>query len=126
MSTRNGRPASRRQQRVGEAIRRTLGEILLRREIPDPELTRNSITVTEVRVSPDLREATVFFLPLGGVGAEAAGQALERNRGPLQRAAQRKFAPRLRFVPDPSYDRFDRIGRLLAENGDERGASRDG
>ncbi len=117
MVTRNRRAASRRQQRVGEAIRRTLGEMLLRQEIQDPELNQNSITITEVRISADLREATVFFLPLGGRDAETAGRALERNRGPLQHAAQRKFAPRLRFVPDPSYDHFERINQLLASDG---------
>ena len=122
MGSRNGRIASRRQQRVGESIRRTLGEILLRQEIPDPELNQNSITITEVRISPDLRDATVFFLPLGGRDAETAGRALERNRGSLQQAAQRKFAPRLRFVPDPSYDRFERITRLLASDESGRDA----
>ena len=72
---RNRRAASRRQQRVGEAIRRILGEMLLRQEIQDPELNRNSITITEVRISADMREATVFFLPLGGRDAEMAGRA---------------------------------------------------
>ncbi len=113
---RNERSASRRQQRVGESIRRILGEMLLRQEISDPELNRNSITITEVRMSPDLREATVYYLPLGGRDAEDAGRALERNRGPLQQAAQRKFTPRLRFVADPSYDQFERISKLLASD----------
>ena len=123
MGTREGQSASRRQQRVGESIRRILGELLLRQEISDPELNRNSITITEVKMSADLREATVFYLPLGGRDAELAGRALERNRGPLQQAAQRKFTPRLRFVADPSYDRFERISKLLAS--DARGANPD-
>ena len=108
-----GKTASRRQQRVGESIRRTLGDLLLRRQVPDPEFDQNPVTITEVRISADLREATVYFLPLGGGDPEAAGRALERNRACLQRAAQRRFTPRLRFVADPSYDRFDRINRLL-------------
>ena len=124
MATGSGRPASRRQQRVGEAIRRTLGEILLRGEISDPDLDLNSITITEVRISADLREATVYYLPLGGGDAELAQRALERNRGPLQRAAQRRFAPRLRFVPDPSFDRFERISQLLGKKGNGKGLER--
>jgi len=109
--------SNRRQRQVGEDMRRILGEMLSRQEIPDPELNGMSVTVTEVRVSADLREAKVFFLPLGGRDAERAGDALERNRGLLQRAVQRKFAPRLRFVPDSSFDRFDAIDRLLRNAG---------
>ncbi len=105
--------STRRQRRVGEFIRRTLGDMLIRREIPDPGFDMASITVTEVQVSPDLREATVYFLPLGGGDPEAACAALERHRGQLQRAASLKFAPHLRFAVDGSFDHSARIDRLI-------------
>jgi len=105
--------------RVGEFMRRTLAGLLARGDVPDRGFPMASITITEVRVSADLREASVYFIPLGGRGEEAACEALERNRGQLQRATARKFAPRLRFIPDRSFDRIDRIDRLLAEDPSE-------
>lgn len=110
---------SHRQLRVGENIRRALSDILLRGDTHDPDLTRHSITVSEVRTSPDLRQATVFVLPLGGRDAEAALAALQRNAAELRRLVVRavtlKYAPELRFVLDESFDRMDAARRLLDE-----------
>lgn len=112
-----GRPPSQRQLKVGELVRRTLADVLARGDVHDPDLTRFSITVSEVRMSPDLRQATVFALPLGGEGEAEAMEALERNKGELRRAVTRevklKFSPDLRFVPDRSFDRMDATRRLL-------------
>ncbi|RBO53729.1 30S ribosome-binding factor RbfA [Rhodovulum sp. BSW8] len=110
---------SQRQLRVGELIRRTLSEVLARGDVHDPELNRMSITVGEVRTSPDLKVATAFVLPLGGDHAEEALAALRRNRGELRRAVgkktQLKFTPELRFTLDETFDRMDETRRLLAD-----------
>lgn len=108
---------TQRQLRVGEAIRRRLAEILQRGALHDPGLDRMSITVSEVRVSPDLKQATAFVLPLGGGGREAALALLESHRGALRRevaaALNLKFAPELRFVADEAFDRMDATRRLF-------------
>lgn len=101
------REKSRRQQRVGEHIRRVLAEELLDGD------GGQSITVTEVQASPDLRNATVYFLPLGGGSTEDALGVLERRRGELQRAVSLKYAPRLRFVRDDLFDQSDRLQALM-------------
>lgn len=108
---------SQRQLRVGELIRRTLADVLNRAEIHDPDLNRMSITVSEVRASPDLKQATAFVLPLGGEKRQEALDALRRNKGELRRALSKqmtlKFAPDLKFVIDDSFDRMDDTRRLL-------------
>lgn len=105
---------------MGELIRRTLSEVLARGDIHDPELNAMSITVGEVRTSPDLRVATAFVLPLGGHGAEAALSGLRRNRHELRRAVSKKltlkFAPDLRFAIDETFDRMDETRRLLSQD----------
>ncbi|ARC90409.1 ribosome-binding factor A [Rhodovulum sp. MB263] len=110
---------SQRQLRVGELIRRSLSEVLARGDVHDPELNTMSITVGEVRASPDLKIATAFVLPLGGHHAEEALAALRRNRGELRRAVgkktQLKFTPELRFTLDETFDRMDETRRLLAD-----------
>lgn len=126
-----GKAPSQRQQRVGENIRRALADILMRGESHDPELARHSITVSEVRCSPDLRHATVFVLPLGGRDEDAALAALDRNKGALRRlvshAVTLKYAPELHFERDASFDRMDETRRLLerAEVRRDLGASQD-
>jgi ribosome-binding factor A len=109
-----------RQLRVGELIRRTLSELLNRGEIHDAELNALSITVGEVRTSPDLRIATVYVLPLGGEGQAEAIQALKRNKYELRRALGRqmslKFIPDLRFMIDKTYDQLDETRRLFAQD----------
>lgn len=115
-----GSGPSQRQLRVGELLRRRLSEVLTRGEIHDPDLNRMSITVGEVRASPDLKAATVFVLPLGGKDIDDALAALKRNRSEIRRAVARglelKYAPDLRFVPDDTFDRMDQTRRLLSES----------
>lgn len=113
-----GSGPSQRQLRVGEVIRRRMSEVFARAEVHDPELNAFSITVSEVRASPDLRVATAFFLPLGGKDREAALDAIRRNRHEIRRLVAKgldlKFAPELRFVLDETFDRMDETRRLLS------------
>ena len=113
----DGPGPSQRQLRVGELIRRTLADVLGRGDVHDPDLSRMSITVGEVRTSPDLKVATAFVLPLGGEGREEAIEALNRNRAELLRLVAKnltlKFAPELRFRLDETFDRMDDTRRML-------------
>ena len=113
----DGPGPSQRQLRVAELIRRTLSETLARGDIHDPDLNRLSITVGEVRTSPDLRIATAYVLPLGGQGQVDACKLLSRNKGELRRAISKKlalkFAPDLRFQIDETFDRMDETKRML-------------
>jgi len=115
----DGPGPSQRQLRVGELIRRTLSDILMRGDIHDPELNRLSVTVGEVRVSPDLKIATAYVLPLGGEGQEDVVGLLARNKGELRRVIGKKlalkFAPDLRFRLDETFDRMDETRRLFAQ-----------
>jgi ribosome-binding factor A len=105
---------------VGELIRRTLADVLARGDVHDPDLQATSITVGEVTVSPDLRVATAWVLPLGGRDPERAVAALARNRGELRRAVSRqmttKVTPDLRFRVDETFDRLDDARRLFASD----------
>lgn len=118
-SNRDGKAPTQRMLRVGEMIRRTLSEILQRGDVHDDELARMSITVGEVRMSPDLRIATAFVLPLGGQGKEEALAALRRNRYEVRhlvvKGGSMKFAPELRFEIDDTFDRIDATARLFAD-----------
>ena len=113
----DGPGPSQRQLRVGETIRRALSEILMRGDIHDPDLNRLSITVGEVRTSPDLKVAMVYVLPLGGRGQDEVLDLLKRNRSELRRVVgkklQLKFAPELRFQLDETFDRMDDTRRLF-------------
>jgi ribosome-binding factor A len=103
--------------RVGEMIRRTLSEVLQRGDVHDPELERMSITVGEVRMTPDLSIATAFVLPLGGQGKQEALAALRRNRYEIRhlvvKGGTMKFAPELRFEIDGTFDQMDATRALL-------------
>ncbi|MEL6522515.1 MAG: 30S ribosome-binding factor RbfA [Pseudomonadota bacterium] len=114
----SGPGPSQRQLRVGELIRRTLSDVLMRGDVHDPDLNRISITVGEVTTSPDLRVATAYVLPLGGRDAESALEALHRNRHELRRLVSRKltlkFSPELRFAVDQTFDRMDDTRRMFA------------
>ena len=116
----DGAGPSQRQLRVGELIRRTLSDVLLRGDVHDPDLNRMSITVGEVRTSPDLRVATAYVLPLGGHGAEDALAALRRNKHELRRLVNKgltlKFSPDLRFAIDETFDRMDDTRRLFSSD----------
>jgi ribosome-binding factor A len=103
--------------KVGERVRHVLSELLMRQEVHDDTLSAHHISITEVRMSADLRQARVYAKPLlGGDEAEVLA-ALKRNTAYLQReVAQRlglKFAPRLKFLADESFDEAERIERLL-------------
>jgi ribosome-binding factor A len=110
---------SQRQLRAGELIRHALVEILREEEISDPALTGVSVTVTEVRMSPDLRHATVFAEPLGGGHAADVIDALNRHarflRGRLGHAIDMKFTPDLKFLHDESFDEAQRMSRLFQD-----------
>ncbi len=108
---------SQRQQRVAELVRHALAEVLQRGDLQDEVLSRHVITIPEVRMSPDLKVATAFVMPLGGRDEAAVLAALDRNRKPLrQEVAHRvnlKFAPDLRFRRDDSFDEAAKIDGLL-------------
>lgn len=103
--------------KVGERVRHVLSEILLRGQVHDDVLTAHSVSVTEVRMSPDLRQARAYVKPLLGTDEDKVLTALRQNTAFLQReVAQRlglKFAPKLKFAADESFDEADRIERLL-------------
>ena len=111
------RSPSVRQLRVGEELRHRLVAVLGRGTLRDPVLSGQSFTVTEVRCSPDLRNATVFIVPLGGVWDDEMLPALDRAapflRSEISRDINLKYLPRLSFARDASYDEADRIDRLL-------------
>jgi ribosome-binding factor A len=108
---------SQRQLRVGEAVRHALAEVLAHGDVHDPVLEGHMITVPEVRMSPDLRLATIYVIPLGGRDEEAVVAALERNkrylRGVIARKVNLKFAPDIRFRLDERFDEAERIEKLL-------------
>ena len=111
---------TQRQLRVGELIRHALAEMLTRGEIHDDVLAAHVVTVPEVRMSPDLKLATIYVMPLGGKDTEAVIEALERNkryiRGEVAHAVNLKFAPDIRFMADETFEEADRIERLLASD----------
>lgn len=115
----DGPGPSQRQLRVGELIRRTLSDVLMRGDIHDPDLNRMSITVGEVTVSPDLKVATAYVVPLGGKGQEDVCQLLARNKAELRRAIAKdmtlKYSPDLRFRLDETFDRLDETRRLFSQ-----------
>lgn len=115
----SGKGPSQRQLRVGELIRRSLSDVLMRGDVHDPDLTGVSVTVGEVRLSTDLKVATAYVTPLGGEGGEALIKALARNRGELRHLVAKnltlKFTPDLRFLLDDTYDRMDETRRLFSD-----------
>jgi ribosome-binding factor A len=108
---------SQRQLRVGELIRHELAEMLSRGDIHDPVVEAHMITVPEVRMSPDLRLATIYIMPLGGRDEKEVLEALDRNkkyvRGEIARRVNLKFAPDIRFRLDERFDEAERIEKLL-------------
>ena len=108
---------SQRQLRVGETVRRALSDVLARGDVHDTDLNRMSITVGEVRISPDLKIATAYVLPLGGEGQEDVLKLLARNKSELRRQVAKKltlkFSPDLRFQLDQTFDRMDATRRML-------------
>ncbi|HLY58037.1 MAG TPA: 30S ribosome-binding factor RbfA [Stellaceae bacterium] len=117
MRKHSGKPQSQRQLRVGEELRHILAEVLGRGELRDPDLAGRTVTVTEVRVSPDLKQATAFVVPLGGEHAAEVVVALRRSapylRGVVGHRLQLRYAPALAFELDQSFDYAQRIDALL-------------
>jgi ribosome-binding factor A len=105
--------------RVGEQVRHALSDILMRGDVHDETLAGHSVSVTEVRMSPDLRHATAFVIPLLGSNAEAVLKALRTHTAYLQsevaRRVNTKYAARLKFLLDESFDEGSHIDRLLRE-----------
>jgi ribosome-binding factor A len=113
--TRSG--PSQRALRAGELVRHAIAEILSRGEVHDPVLASHLVTVPEVRMSPDLRLATIYVMPLGGKDAKDVVAALERNkkflRGEIAHRVNLKFAPDVRFRIDERFEEAERIEKIL-------------
>ena len=116
----NGEPFSQRQLRVGELIKQSLGQIFLRDEAKVPSLTTKNITVTEVRMSPDLKNARAYVIPLGGKDMENAVNMLTKFshliRKALSKKIDMKFLPKVSFVGDKSFDYAEKIEKLIQQN----------
>jgi ribosome-binding factor A len=108
---------SQRQLRVGEMLRHALSDVLRRGELRDPDLAGVSVTITQVKPSPDMRYATIFCEPLGGKNAKTVVAALNRHkgflRGEMGRLIALKFTPELRFLEDESFAEAQKIETLL-------------
>ena len=135
----SGDQPSQRMLRVGELVRHVVADLLSRGAVMDPVLDGHVISVPEVRMSPDLKLATVYVMPLGGKDVKPVLEALDRNRkfmrGEVAHKCTLRFAPELRFRVDESFDRGSRIDSLLSSpevqrdlavlgDDDDEGASR--
>jgi ribosome-binding factor A len=113
----HGGEPSQRMLRVGELVRHTMAELLTKAVIHDPALEGEVVTVPDVRMSPDLKLATVYVMPLGGRNMSEVLAALNRHkpflRGEIARRVNLRFAPDVRFKPDPSFDQGAKIDALL-------------
>ncbi len=112
-----GGEPSQRMLRVAELIRHSMADLLARHEVTDPVLETHVVTVPKVQMSPDLKLATVFVMPLGGKDAEPVIEALDRHkkflRGEVCRKVNLKFAPEIRFKVDTAFDNSAKIDALL-------------
>ena len=113
-------PFSQRQLRVGELVKQSLGQIFLRDEAKLPALETKNITVTEVRMSPDLKNARAYVIPLGGKDSEETVHVLTKFsyliRKALSKKIEMKFLPRVSFVSDKSFDYAEKIEKLIRKN----------
>ena len=113
-------PFSQRQLRVGELIKHSLGQIFLRDEAKVPSFDTKNITVTGVRMSPDLKNARAYVIPLGGKDTEKAVDKLTEFsyliRKALSKKIDMKFLPRVSFIGDKSFDYAERIEKLIQQN----------
>ena len=116
----NNTPFSQRQLRVGELIKQSLGQIFLRDEAKVPNLETKNITVTEVRMSPDLKNAKAYVIPLSGKDTESAVDTLTKFsyliRKVLSKKIDMKFLPKVSFVSDKSFDYAEKIEQLIQKN----------
>jgi ribosome-binding factor A len=120
---------SQRQLRVGELVRHAISDLLMRGEVHDPVIEGHLITVPEVRMSPDLRLATIYIMPLAGRDADEVVAAFERNkkflRGEISHRVNLKFAPDIRFRADERFGEAERIDKLLRSPQVKRDLSKD-
>ena len=116
----NNSPFSQRQLRVGELIKQTLGQIFIRNEAKLPSFETKNITVTEVRMSPDLKNARAYVIPLGGKDTEKAVNTLTEFsyliRKALSKKIDMKFLPKVSFIGDKSFDYAEKIEKLIQKN----------
>ena len=114
-----GKPITQRQLRVGEMIKQALGMLFIREEAKLPNLSTKEITVTEVRMSPDLKTAKIFVMPLGGKNSKEIIEKLKEFsyviRKVLSRKIVMKFLPKLYFVEDDSFDYAEKIENLIKQ-----------
>ena len=113
---------SQRQLRVGELVKQNLGELFIRNEAKIPSINSKLITVTEVRMTPDLKTARVYVIPLGGIDTKEIVRILTENSHLVRRALSKrldiKFLPKLTFVEDNSFEYAEKIERLIKKNKD--------
>ena len=114
------KPFSQRQLRVGELVKQNLGELFIRNEAKIPSLNSKLVTVTEVRMTPDLKTARVYVIPLGGVETKETVRILTEYSHLVRRALSKrldiKFLPKLTFVEDNSFEYAEKIERLIKKN----------
>ena len=114
------RPYSQRQLRVGELVKQNLGELLIKNEAKIPLINSKLITVTEVRMTPDLKTARVYVIPLGGVDTKETVRILTENSHLVRRALSKrldiKFLPKLTFVEDNSFEYAEKIEKIIKKN----------
>ena len=111
---------SQRQLRVGELVKQNLGELFIRNEAKIPSINSKLITVTEVRMTPDLKTARVYVIPLGGIETKATVRILTENSHLVRRALSKrldiKFLPKLTFVEDNSFEYAEKIEKIIKKN----------
>ena len=114
------RPLSQRQLRVGELVKQNLGELLIRNEAKIPSINSKLITVTEVRMTPDLKTARVYVIPLGGVDTKETVKILTEYSHLVRKALSKrldiKFLPKLTFVEDNSFEYAEKIEKIIKRN----------
>ena len=117
------RPFSQRQLRVGELVKQNLGELFIRNEAKIPSINCKLITVTEVRMTPDLKTARVYVIPLGGIETKETVRILTEYSHLVRRALSKrldiKFLPKLTFVEDNSFEYAEKIERITKKNNDK-------
>ena len=113
-------PYSQRQLRVGELVKQNLGELLIKNEAKIPSINSKLITVTEVRMTPDLKTARVYVIPLGGVDTKETVRILTENSHLVRKALSKrldiKFLPKLTFIEDNSFEYAEKIEKIIKKN----------
>jgi ribosome-binding factor A len=116
-SVNSAKGPTQRMLRIGELVRHKVSEMLIRGDIHDDVIAGHSITIPEVRISPDLKLATVYVMPLGGKNIKPVIEALTRNKGYIRKEVSHtlnlRYAPDLRFLEDKTFEEATRIDRLL-------------